>query len=586
MVTQQHQTHQGNFMKSGASESSYFFLEEYYKFPENIIVSHLPQELQQSNKPIKILWSQHSYDQPVYLNFDFSICDLIVSPSNWCREQFIKYHHIPEDKIVTIPTGVSKKFTYSSKKSKTFIYTSIPYKGLEVLAQIIPHIPEATFKIFSAMNLYDIEEDPYIELYEYLKSLPNVIYSPAVDQAELIEHLQDAAFFIHPNIWEETFCVSLAEAMSCGCFPILTDIGALPEVSNEIANIVPMEGTRTSKGYQVTDNFLNNFINACKSALHFFDNDRDYYNKISQSVSNYATETYDWKKIAETWKTTIQSLGETMTEPKFNQLKVITPEEAAKNEDYLKVALEEVLRWEEEDKELAQGRTNFQIEKFFLLEQYTVPSAFHAALKNRRILAEGYMQKIIEIKERVREFEYKWEGKDKTKPVEWATRGPNSGTKLCWYDIEQIEMTHYLKSTELEIRDRIQQMDMFDKILNKLVEMNGGPVTREQFEEDDNVYWERRFAEQAMDEMISSRTGISIGNIHSMRRGTAPTLVSDDVNRIKNGYGSLADAVNNPDAFLNGLQEKVLHGISEVTGTSLDQLVPGAPNQQLLESRE
>jgi hypothetical protein len=374
--------------------------------------------------------------------------------------------------------------------------------------------------------------------------------------------------------------------MSCGCFPILTDIGALPEVSNEIANIVPMEGTRTLKGYQVTDNFLNNFIDACKSALYFFDTDRQYYDQISQSVSHYATETYDWKKIAETWKTTIQSLGEPMTEPKFNQLKIITPEEAAKNEDYLKVALEEVLRWEEEDKELAQGRTNFQIEKFFLLEQYTVPSAFHAALKNRRILAEGYMQKIIEIKERVREFEYKWEGKDKTKPVEWSTRGPNSGTKLCWYDIEQIEMTHYLKSTELEIRDRIQQMDMFDKILNKLVEMNGGPVTKDQFEQDDNVYWERRFAEQAMDEMISSRTGISIGNIHSMRRGTAPTLVSDDVNRIKNGYGSLADAVNNPDAFLNGLQEKVLHGISEVTGTALDQLVPAAPNQQLLESRE
>jgi glycosyltransferase involved in cell wall biosynthesis len=574
-------------MKSGASESSYFFLEEYYKFPENIIVSHLPQELQQSNKPIKILWSQHSYDQPVYLNFDFSICDLIVSPSNWCREQFIKYHHIPEDKIVTIPTGVSKKFTYSNKKSKTFIYTSIPYKGLEVLAQIIPHIPEATFKIFSAMNLYDIQEDPYTELYEYLKSLPNVIYSPAVDQAELIEHLQDAAFFIHPNIWEETFCVSLAEAMSCGCFPILTDIGALPEVSNEIANIVHMEGTRTSKGYEVTDNFLNNFINACKSALHFFDNDRNYYNQISQSASRFASETYDWKTIAEIWKTTIQSLiGKQMTDKKFNQLTVITPEEAAKNEDYLKFALEEVLRWEEEDKELAQGRTNFQIEKFFLLEQYTVPSAFHAALKNRRILAEGYMQKIIEIKERVREFEYKWEGKDKTKPVEWSTRGPNGGTKLCWYDIEQIEMTHYLKSTELEIRDRIQQMDMFDKILNKLVEMNGGPVTREQFEEDDNVYWERRFAEQAMDEMISSRTGISIGNIHSMRRGTAPTLVSDDVNRIKNGYGSIAEAMNNPDAFLNGLQEKVLSGIGEVTGTSLDQLIPGAPNQQLLESRE
>ena len=89
-------------MKSGASESSYYFLEEYYKFPNNVIVSHLPQELQQSNKQYKVLWTQHSYDQPHYLNFDFSICDLIVSPSNWCREQFIKYHYIPENKIVTI----------------------------------------------------------------------------------------------------------------------------------------------------------------------------------------------------------------------------------------------------------------------------------------------------------------------------------------------------------------------------------------------------------------------------------------------------------------------------------------------------
>jgi glycosyltransferase involved in cell wall biosynthesis len=575
-------------MKSGASESSYFFLEEYYKFPENIIVSHLPQELQQSNKPIKILWSQHSYDQPHYLNFNFSICDLIVSPSNWCREQFIKYHHIPEDKIVTIPTGVSKQFTYSSRKSKTFIYTSIPYKGLEVLAQIIPHIPEATFKIFSAMNLYDIEEDPYTELYEYLKSLPNVIYSPAVDQAELIEHLQDAAFFIHPNIWEETFCVSLAEAMSCGCFPILTDIGALPEVSNEIANIVPMEGERTSTGYEVTDNFLNNFIDACKSALYFFDTDRQYYDQISQSVSHYATETYDWKKIANVWKQTLEPFSkQTMTE-NCNQLQIISPEEAVNNEEYLQQAFEEVLRWEDADKELAQGRTNFQIEKFFLLEQYTVPAAFQAAIKNRRILAEGYMQKLIEMKEKVREFEYRWKGKNIEEPVEWHTSGPNGGsTKLYWHDLDSISTQNYLKSCELEIRDRIQQMNFFDKIINRLIELNGGKtVTKEQFENEDHIYWERRFAEQSLDEMVSSKTGISIGNLHSMRRGTAPTLVSDDTNRIKNGYGALADAINDPDKFLNTLQEKVLRGIEEVTNTDLGLLAPGTEqHQQLLESR-
>ena len=71
----------------------------------------------------------------------------------------------------------------------------------------------------------------YIELYEELKKLPNVEYSAAVDQEELVEHYQDAAFFIHPNIWEETFCVSMAEAMKCGAYPIITNIGALSEVA-------------------------------------------------------------------------------------------------------------------------------------------------------------------------------------------------------------------------------------------------------------------------------------------------------------------------------------------------------------------
>jgi hypothetical protein len=192
------------------------------------------------------------------------------------------------------------------------------------------------------------------------------------------------------------------------------------------------------------------------------------------------------------------------------------------------------------------------------------------------------------MKEKVREFEYRWKGKNTDEPVEWNTSGPGGGsTKLYWHDLDSISTQNYLKSCELEIRDRIQQMNFFDKIINKLIELNGGKtVTKEQFENEDHIYWERRFAEQSLDEMVSSKTGISIGNLHSMRRGTAPTLVSDDANRIKNGYGALADAINDPDKFLNTLQEKVLRGIEEVTNTDLGLLAPGTEqHQQLLESR-
>ena len=272
-----------------------------------------------------------------------------------------------------------------------------------------------------------------------------------------------------------------------------------------------------------------------------------------------------------------------MTDVKRNQLTVVEATKAIEDDTYLKAALEEVLRWEEEDRELAQGRTNFQIEKFFLLENHTVPAAFHAALKNRRIMAEGFMQKIVEMKERYREFEYKWADKDKAKPIEWFTR--DGGKKLCWFDLDEVEIHNYLKSSELEIRDRIQQMNFFDKILNKLIEKNGGPITRKQFENEDHIYWERRFAEQAFDEVVSAKTGISIGNIHSMRRGTAPTLVSDDQNRIKNGYGMLSDALNDPARFLSTLEEKIMQGIDEVATDA--PLLRGQENtQQKLEGRQ
>lgn len=577
-------------MKSGASESSYVFLQNYIKIPKHIHISHIPQDLYKSRKQVKILWAQHAYDQPHYINFNKNLIDLIVCPSEWAKKQFIKYLKVPENKLKVIKTGVNEIFTPSKNKTKTFIHTSIPYKGLELLPYIFPKVlekhPDAKLKVFSSMGLYEIEEDPYKKIYDKLKLIPNVEYSPAVDQNELVKAYQEAAFFIHPNIWEETFCVSMVEGMSCGCYPIITDIGAIPEISKGIASIVPIEGTRTSSKYEVTETFINNFVEACINACNVFEKDRLYYDKISLKISNITKKCYDWGTISQEWK---QLLEEYQMSEKFEELNIITSQEAIREDkDYLKQAFDNVLKWEESDKELAQGRTNFQLEKFFLLEQYTIPAAFQATIKNRRSMAEAYMQKLIEMKQKYREFEYKWKDKDKTQPIEWYATGPNSGgTKLCWYDLDKFEITNFLKSAELEIRDRIQQIQFFDRIIEKLIEKNGGKlVTKEQFEDEDHVYWERRFAEQAFDEIISKQSGISIGNLHSMRRGTAPTLVTGDQNIIKGGYPELGLALNPETSlqFLQELQQKIISGMEEITGEKSDILKEQSQQQLPQES--
>ena len=577
-------------MKSGATESSFYYLSQHYEFPEDVEVSHLPEELKKSSKPYKVLWAHHAYDQPAFVNFNHEEVTHIVTPSHWAKEQLIKFHKVPKNKITVISNGVSDIFTYSENKTKTFIHTSIPYKGLELMPAIIKRIqqkhPDAKFKIFSSMSLYGPLNDPYLELYEDLKKLPNVEYSQAVDQEELVAHYQDAAFFIHPNIWEETFCVSMAEAMKSGCYPIITNIGALSEVAGEnFASVVPLDGTRTLKGYEVTEKFLNTFAEVCCTALDYFEGDRTYYNQISKSLSNHISQKCDWKKIAQQWKKLITRItsGEPMTnENTALSYTPVTSEQAVMDDNYLQQAFANVLKWEESDKELAQGRTNFQLEKFALLETHTLPVAFENTLKSRRQMAEGYMYKLIEMKRKVREFEFKWAGKDRSQPIMWETGGPSGGQELCWYDLDELSLTHYLKSSELEIRDRLHQMEHLDKILDKLMEQNGGkPVTREQFLEGDALYWERRFADQAMDEMIASQTGISIGNLHSMRRASAPSIV-DKRNELPEGYLPLNRVLESPQGkmdFLNDLQKKVLTGIQEVTGENLG-MITGSPQEE------
>ena len=568
-------------MKSGATETSYQYLQEHYTFPDNVFVSHLPQEIKKSDHEFKILWAHHAYDQQLFLDFDHGIVNHIVSPSQWNKEQFIKYHNVPDSKITVIPNGVADMFSYSNQKTKTMIYTSIPYKGLEVLSRVIPLItqshPDVKFKIFSSMSLYGPGPDQFLHIYDHLKKMPNVEYSEAVDREDLVKHYQESAFFIHPCVWEETFGVAMIEAMRCGAYPIITDIGALAEVAGpNNASVISIEGEATSKGFKVTDNFINKFTEASCEALNHYDQNQPYYHKVSKIISDYVTEKYNWKNIAEQWKLLISNLTQqTMTTENHSALTYtpIDAQQAVFDDDYLQQASANVLRWEESDKQMAQGRTNFQLEKFIGLNTHNISVSFEHILKERRIMATGYMHKLIEMKERVREFNYKWENiVEKSQPLMWEVGGPGGGSKkLCWHDLDELELTHYLKSSEMEIRDRLHQMEHLDKMLDKLIEQNGGKVpTREQFLEENNEYWDTRLAEQALDDLMSAQTGISGANLQAMRRASAPSMV-DDRNNFKEGYlpmEKLMDPRGRME-FIGDLQSKVMRGYEKLTGTDL-----------------
>jgi hypothetical protein len=279
-----------------------------------------------------------------------------------------------------------------------------------------------------------------------------------------------------------------------------------------------------------------------------------------------------------------------------NSLGLRSIEEFSQDKDkateYLKSAFDNVYKYHKQDCELAQGRTNFQLEKFALLETYTPETAYESVLKSRKQMGEGLLTLLLDLAGEVRSFEYRWKDKDKNEPIFWEEAAPagGSGKKLLWFDLDEMRLVHRLKSAELEVRDRLYQMEHLEKMLLKLREQLGGDLSRERFLEAEHKYWEIRFAEQSADEILSRETGISIGNIHSMRRASAPSLV-DDRNQLKEGYLPITKMLESPQGrmeFLGDLQRKIAEGYENVMDIDLGtgRFIPAAERNKLRQQKE
>jgi len=317
-------------MKSGATESSFHYLSQHLNIPQEVHIARSAQELLASSKPIKILWAHDNCDQIIHANLPEVANQLsaIVCLSQWEREQYVKYKRAPAEKTTVIYYGLDPMFVPPSKpKSKTAIFFSAPHKGItplpKIWKQVIKNHPDAQLKVFSSMSLYENsgntqqDTEEFLEAIKELQSLPNVLYSPCIEREELLSHIQDAAFFVHPNVWEETFCLSLAEAMACGCYPITSNIGALPEVSFGRGKYIPMTGENTPTGWKPSPKFINEFAQEVSRCFDFFDKEPETFYQATNDLSKMTREIYDWNKVANVWKELISVFGQKPVDDKW-----------------------------------------------------------------------------------------------------------------------------------------------------------------------------------------------------------------------------------------------------------------------------
>ena len=126
-------------------------------------------------------------------------------------------------------------------KQNRAAYTSMPYRGLHLLAEVIPRMRGGTqFDIFSAMQTYRAPDDQFAHLYQRLKNTPRTTYHGSVSQPVLAQQLRSAAFLSYPCAFVETYCIAALEAIAAGLKVVSLELGALPETTLGFADLLPL----------------------------------------------------------------------------------------------------------------------------------------------------------------------------------------------------------------------------------------------------------------------------------------------------------------------------------------------------------
>ena len=219
------------------------------------ITTSVPEKTPIDPTKINVLWVHNSYDQPnLYPWFKNKLnhrkYDWYVFNSHWTYEKYRLMFDIPTDISVVIKNGFDDdlivKSEFKPKEKLKLIYTSTPWRGLDVLLSAMEQIKtdKVELDIYSSTQIYGdafkkVNDDQFIKLYDKAKSLKYVNYKGYIDHKELMKVLHTYDCYVHPSTFEETFCLAAMESLAAGLVAMTTNLGALYETCAEFPIYVP-----------------------------------------------------------------------------------------------------------------------------------------------------------------------------------------------------------------------------------------------------------------------------------------------------------------------------------------------------------
>ncbi len=263
-----------------------------------------------------VLWLHDDANQPhmqaLYSDEIRDKIDIYITVSDWQRMRFVEKFGIDEEKIFLSRNGINRKFfkTYKKRRKKRIVYTSTPFRGLDILLDIFPEIrkrvPDAELCVYSSMSVYGMnKEDDYAaygDLYERCNR-PGVRLIGSISQEKLAKELMKAEVLVYPNIFEETSCIAALEAQAAGLAVVSVAKGALPEtVENGKSGILIEEDILSDAGKE-------KFVKEITSLL----NDKERRENMGAYGRERVLSRFCWDTIASEWDNYFKKIRPTLS---------------------------------------------------------------------------------------------------------------------------------------------------------------------------------------------------------------------------------------------------------------------------------
>jgi len=169
--------------------------------------------------------------------------DFIISNSDLTTNDFIRILKVPREKIRTVRLGTSEHFKVIENQDKLdaarekyklpekYILSVIKYDPRKNFENLIAAFRLLRKRIPCKLVVTGLGCDKYIEEYGMKDDgiIDDVNFLGWVDQEDLPAIYNMARCMFFPSVYEE-FGIPSAEAMACGCPPVVSTTGALPEI--------------------------------------------------------------------------------------------------------------------------------------------------------------------------------------------------------------------------------------------------------------------------------------------------------------------------------------------------------------------